>query len=349
MRAADAEVPLARQVGVMMQLEIMLGDKSSFGDRAGEVDRQFALLEQAGVKWVRQGIMWEQIEPQPGKWNWSAADRVVQAAGKHHIHLLWLVGNTAPWDSDNGQWNGVPKDLGNNDGHFVHFLQQLVGRYKGSVHHWEIRNEPNLEYMWHGRKAERYALYLTEAHRVIKNHDPKATVVFGGLGGGMMEQTSWFREVLAALHKQGKALPFDVANFHVYAGEADRKFTGADSVQKYLTWCNERIKETMNAENLAKMPVWITELDYPAAPKHQAQDPGFQHGEESQAKLIRELLPGFAQTDPQRRVFWASLLDDFDDAGAFASVGLFHSDKQHHIGKARPAYQALRHILNASQ
>ncbi len=63
------------------------------------------------------------------------------------------MGNTAPWDSSNRQWNGVPRNLHNPEGHFVKFVRRLVRRYQGDVHYREIRNEPNLDYMWHGASA----------------------------------------------------------------------------------------------------------------------------------------------------------------------------------------------------
>ena len=336
---------LAQQLGVMLQLENMLPKNNHFGDRAKEVDRQFALLEAAGVKWARQGIMWEQVEQKSGAWDWSPADQVVEAAQRHHVTLLWLVGNTAPWDSDNGEWNGVPKDLRDPNGHFTKFVTELVKRYQGRVEHWEIRNEPNLDYMWHGRDAGKFAVYLTEAEKAIKRVDPKATVVLGGLGGSVPQQIAWFKELLAALRAKDKKLPFEVADFHVYGGEADKKFSGTGSIAKYLDGCEAEITREMKAENLDAMPVWFTEFDYPAAVEFQAKDPDFRTGEAGQAKFVTELWPRFVAGHPDRKVFWASLLDDYDDAGPFASVGLFHSDKAHQIGAARPAYAALKRLL----
>lgn len=103
-----------------------------------------------------------------------------------------MIGDTAPWDSRNNDWNGVPKDQNKPDGHYAKFVRALVGRYKGKIHYWEVRNEPNMEYMWHGSMKE-YATYLSVAYQIIKEIDKGNSVVLGGLGGGLGEQMKFFR------------------------------------------------------------------------------------------------------------------------------------------------------------
>lgn len=344
---ANLATDLREQLAVMLQLDNLLATCPGgvWGKRAPEVERQFELLEEAGVRWARTGVMWEMIEPKQGLWKWAAADHVVHAAKRHHVKLLWLVGNTAPWDSDNREWNGVPKDLSNPGGHFPHFVRELVTRYKADVHYWEIRNEPNLDYMWHGASPQKYAAYLRQAQRVIKAADPSAHVVFGGLGDGAGKQVKWFKEVLVELRKQEPPLPFDMANFHVYPGEADNHgFRGRGGVAKYLDTCQRQIEMTMSGEGLEKMPFWITEFDYPAGPKLQS-DPDFGGGPPGQAKLVKEMFARLVEGHPERKIFWASLLDDFNDPG-FETMGLVSSNKHHDIGTPRPSYRALKQLLN---
>jgi hypothetical protein len=329
----------------MLGSEQLLTAENRFSDSVRQLDLEFGALEAAGVTWARQGIPWEQIETKPGKWDWSAADAVVQAAKRHHVSLLWLVGNTAPWDSDNGQWSGAPKDLQNPKGHFPQFVRKLVSRYKGTVRHWEIRNEPNLDHNWQGHDADKYAVYLAQAYDQIKQADPGATAVCGGLGGGVPEQTAWLKDLLAAVHRRNRRIPFDVAAFHVYGGQADRKFTGHGAIAKYLEWCDDEITQALQAEGLASTPVWFTEFNYPAAMEYQTFDLDFHDGDSSQAKFVTEMLPRLIARHPERKIFWASLADDFDETGAFGSTGLLHSDKQHNLGAPRPSYEALRRLL----
>ncbi len=344
--AADpkATVNLREQLGVMLQLENMLEKCPGgvFGQRAGEVDEQFALLQAAGVRWTRVGIPWEQLEPERGKLNWGPADRVVQAARRHRVSIVWMVGNTATWISSNGEWNGVPKDLDDQRGQFPHFVRKLVERYRADIHYWEIRNEPNLDYMFQGADPKQYLEYLAQAHRVIKEVDPQARVLFGGLGGKVPQQLKWFRRVMQEARRRGGKLPFDIANFHVYAGEADKTpAAGKSAVATYLDWANTQIENTMNELDLATMPVWITEFDYPA---HKKMQPDTEYaGPAGQARIVTEMFCRLVEGHPERKIFWASLLDDRNTG--FNSMGLIQSNARYEIGKPRPAYEALKKLL----
>lgn len=337
----------AEQLGVMLQLDNMLEKMPHhvWGNRRGEIDRQFALLEHAGVKWCRVGVQWEMIQPRPNQWQWAAADYVVECAHKHHVNLVWLVGNTAPWDSRNKDWNGVPNDLHKANGHFSIFVHKLAERYKGKINYWEIRNEPNLEYMWHGNEKD-YVAYLQAAHRAVKNVDPQSHVVLGGLGGGLGEQLKYFRALVSQARKQSAQLPFDIADFHVYPGEADNHgFKGPGCVQKYMHSWEVHVDEIMTALRLPDMPVWFTEFDYPADPKEQP-DPGYK-GPEGQARVLQEIFPLLVQGHRHRKIFWASLLDDYNDPG-FHYMGLVASDKGYHIKQERPAYHALQKLMGSA-
>lgn len=332
------------QLGVMLQLDNMLEKMPhhEWGNRRNEVERQFALLEKAGVKWCRVGIQWELIQPKPNQWRWAPADHVVESARQHHVDIVWLVGNTAPWDSRNHDWNGVPKDLHKPNGHFSIFCHKLAERYKGRIKYWEIRNEPNLDYMWHGNEKD-YLAYLRMAHKSIKQVDPDSKIVLGGLGDGLGDQLKYFRNLVSSARKQSAQLPFDIADFHVYPGEADnRGFKGKGCVQKYMHSWDAHVDQIMSELGLPEMPVWFTEFDYPADP-HEQPDPDYK-GPEGQARVVQQIFPQLVQGHPHRKIFWASLLDDYNDAG-FHYMGLVASDKGYHIGKERPAYQALHGLM----
>lgn len=151
--------------------------------------------------------------------------------------------------------------------------------------------------------------------------------------------------MLAALRKDSPGLPFDIADFHVYGGDADTMgFRGRGSIAKYLDWCRDQIDTTMSDLKLEGMPVWYTEFDYPAAIENQTDDPDYHQGGESQTDFVRDFFGRLVQGRPDGKVFWASLLDDYDDDG-FQSTGLVNSDKDHHVGKPHQAYTALRNLL----
>ena len=342
---AQSKPALSDQIGVMLQLENMLPANGQFGSRAGEVDQQFQLLQDAGVKWTRDSIGWEQIELQRGVLNWTAADIVVASARNHKVNIVWTVGNTALWDSTDSDWNGVPLDLANPNGAFPQFVAKLVARYKSDIHYWEIHNEPNLGYSWVNTSAADYATYLAQAYKAIKSADSSATVVFGGLGGSPSQQMTWFQKVVTALRAANVSpLPFDILNFHFYGGDADTNgFTGKDGVAKYLASCETKIQQAFTDNNLSPIPVWITEFDYPAAIPQQSNDPDLHNGSSSQVLFASTLLPKFSLMHPDRKVFWAALLDDYDSG--FTSMGLVQSNAQHQTLTPRAAYATVKDLL----
>lgn len=338
---------ISEQFGVMLQLDNLLETlpNHEFGNRSKEVEKQFELLHEAGVKWTRTGIGWEQIETKPGHFNWSACDEIVNAAKKHHVNLVWIVGNTAPWDSSNHDWNGVPKDLSTPHGKFQEFVRKLVRRYRTEIHYWEIRNEPNLDYMWHG-SAKEYREYLVQASQCIKEESSDAKILLGGLGGSLSRQIDWFEKWIQ--EDRSRILnSFDILNFHVYPGEVK---TAGGSV-KYLKSVEKKlsdlaVKYASSSHDKGKsssFPLWITEFDYPADPKLQS-DPDYSGGPKGQAMFIKDCASILVEDHPDWKIFWASLLDDYNDPG-FESMGLIKSNKHHDTLEPRPSYFAVKDLL----
>ena len=335
-------IPDAEQLGVMLKVDNMMDKKAPWEHKAKNIERQFELLASAYVRWARVMVGWEQLEPKRGAWHWEAADKVVACARKHHVNLLWIIGSTALWDSTNGEWDGAPKDLPNSDGCFPQYVRKLVARYKDDVHYWEIRNEPNLDKL----KIEQYVTYLEQGYHAVKQEAPHAQVLCGGMGGRLQDGLGYFNKLVVLLEKRNAKLPFELANFHVYPYQAPESgFKGTDAVLHYTQACDRMIAKTMQQRGLEAMPVWITEIDYPAAVQHQAEDPEYHLGESSQALFIKKIFPELARLHPNRKLFYASLIDDFDCGGEFNSTGLVQSDKEYHILQPRPAYAALRELL----
>src|SRR5438270_594459 len=98
----------------------------------------------------------------------------------------------SPRDEEVTAGKAQPAGLANNLGVMLQ-LDNLLDRYgspadpaqplKGTVHTWEIVNEPN--YRW---PPDQYAILLAEAYDVLKA-DAGAKVVFGGLGGDVLGQS----------------------------------------------------------------------------------------------------------------------------------------------------------------
>jgi hypothetical protein len=108
-----------------------------------------------GHKWHRTIFGWHAIEGEPGKFDWSAPDAVVESARKTGVSLMPCLFGTPRWASSAppgltdeqlralGAMDStvyVPKPENMKD--WDNYVFQVVSRYKRYVKYWNIWNEP---------------------------------------------------------------------------------------------------------------------------------------------------------------------------------------------------------------
>ena len=175
-----------------------------------------------------------------------------------------------PWDGPpppSGLYNPIfadgtdepgPGKAVNPDNYWAYFVQQAVERYRPggvaglNVRHWEIWNEPDLCKFWSGTPQE-YARLLKVAYLVIKQVDPEATVLWGGLAHFANGQ--FLDDLLAALQADPMAQEhdgfFDAAASHHYS-------------LSYLGYAyTAKIRAALTAAGWGDKPIWITESGVP--------------------------------------------------------------------------------------
>lgn len=207
---------------------------------------------------------------------------------------------------------------------YQRFIGDLVGHYRGSVRHWEVRNEPDLRGYWRGTAAE-YARMLSVTYDAVKRADPEATVVFGGLslGGspGALD-TTFFEKVLDDPAYPGRA-KFDVMNYHHYGGRAEAR-------RRY-----EYVVGEMRERGIQR-PVWVTELGISSTDRGSS--------EEAQAAYLRE-MGAYLFSLGVARVFWFEVMDGrrrdgvFEEERSFVGYGLLDRDL-----RKKAAFEALRQL-----
>ncbi|NIM95445.1 MAG: hypothetical protein GTO18_17245 [Anaerolineales bacterium] len=155
----------------------------------------------AKVQWAHgPGIQWASVEPNPGDRNWGALagleQQLINAASKKIIPIVAIVKAPA-WADASGKTCGPiePEDLTA----FGDFMYDVVARYNKApyfVKYWEIWNEPDIDPdlvgpgSWIGCWGDEsdtyygggyYADMLKIVYPRIKQADPSAKVLFGGL------------------------------------------------------------------------------------------------------------------------------------------------------------------------
>jgi GH35 family endo-1,4-beta-xylanase len=140
-------------------------------------DRVLGLVRDAGFGWVRQWVSWAEHEPERGKMRFGELDPIVDAALRNKVKLALVVLRGPTWASRDGKF-GMPT----NPADYATFIKAMAARYKGKVSAYEIWNEQNLSHETGGTVDPAvYVALLKAAFVAVKQADPKAAVLFGGL------------------------------------------------------------------------------------------------------------------------------------------------------------------------
>jgi uncharacterized membrane protein YgcG len=277
-------------------------------------------LAHAGIGYVRVGLDWNAIEPQPGVWNFSHTDAIVQTAAKYGMRVLAELGGTPAWASTAppgapDPWDYPPKSWDD----WSAYVTQLARRYAGVVTAWKVLNEPALldkrvNGAW---PPSAYAKALGLAYRAIHAVEPDAVVLSGGVWwGGPLATPNTKAYYQALVHDPNYPLyqNIDVVNLH-YNDIAPTK---------QAQWLRE-LPQVMQRDAGRQLPVWVDEVAYPADPSEQ-QDPGYQDGDRSQAQYLTDTLnTNFGAVGVRvQKLFWTFPFDAPDHQGiAMHTEGLY--------------------------
>jgi Glycosyl hydrolase family 10 len=300
----------------------------SFGANEGEdlAPHALQLAHEANVRWVRLGVYWQTVEPQPGQLDWSRSDALVAKARQQQLNVLAVLGYATWWSNraPAGALGDPTRNPPGDDAAWLRYVTSVVQRYQGQIHTWEVWNEPDLPHFWGGTPAE-YAHLLALTYTTIKNLDPGATVVLGGLGFHDFEGQLPDEFLVSILNDP--AYPagryFDVASIH--------HFGSTDQAIERLNLLRTRLTEA----GIGDRPIWITETG-------QASDPELTYapdfaGLDGQAAWLRLMLPTLVGLGVEK-VFWFQLFDSGDDD---RGLGLLDHDLT-----PKPAFAALRAMLS---
>lgn len=176
----------------------------------------------AGLGWVRIDLNWYDAEPTQGAYDWARFDALMAAAAAKNLKVLAVLGYTPAWASagdtkGGGTLNDVPRA-----GTFAPFVTAAVNRYKASVTHFEIWNEPNLEQFFEGSPQDYIDRVLVPGADAVHAACATCKVMGPGLASVGNQYATWMDAVLGAA-----ASKLDVVSAHIYAGFPDGSGTGA--------------------------------------------------------------------------------------------------------------------------
>lgn len=309
---------------------------------AENLSRTFALVDELDVPFVRDAVMnWALLQPQPDMPpDFAAADAYVRAAGKVECEILAVFEGVPGWALDRAADGAIVGGLPSrrHASAFAAFVSAFVERYDGDGRDdargltLPVRAYQFVCEMEHTPPHE-YAFWLELFHRSVKQADPTATVVLGGLRspgvpffdevGG--EYPRYFERLLGEPDLQGPAYPcFDVVAFHGFPV----RYPGRPPFDEAVAY----LRQVMVSHKFNR-PIWLTAFGHPARDMRDAEQ-----AEQLVKCAVRARALGV------ERIYWYGLLDRAGAGPAMMShCGLLRETDGQFVPK--PAFEAFDKLI----
>lgn len=243
-----------------------------------------------GASWAREEMSWGNIErSRKGGWDWNPFDKQLRSMAEQGYGIVGMLLTTPRWARVNDcsariqryAAQGVhvadywcpPADL--ND--FADYVRKVVERYDGDgiddapgsprIAAWQIWNEPNAWETWPGTPAE-YGALLVAGYQAVKQADPTALVVTGGLyvfdggwndGRGHRDGLAFFQDAINAVPQAWNS--FDALAIHPYM--PDVAPDQANIVARVSLWGRiNTARQWLDARGGRDRPLWISEIGW---------------------------------------------------------------------------------------
>ncbi|MBX7213528.1 MAG: O-antigen ligase family protein [Thermoflexales bacterium] len=247
------------------------------------LDARLAALKALGVSHVRQAFRWADIEPERGRYDWRAADRVIAAAQRQGIQILAVLESSPAWARGPSGSAASPSPASAppaDPADFARFARALAERYTPSpcpasrdgcaILAYQIWDEPNLSAAWGNAliNPAEYLRLLWAARAAIRAADGQAILVLGALAPTVEvnEVNLAPQAFLRRLYELGGHDAFDVVAAKPYG--FDLPPTDARVDAGVLNFSHVLLlRHEMELHNEADKAIWITQFGWNAAPQ----------------------------------------------------------------------------------
>lgn len=225
-----------------------------------------------GITFVRCEFPWWLLEPTSGTFDWVRADRIVQTAATNGLQLVPVLVFAPAWAAH------YPTDVPRADD-WSRFVRAIVSRYCGTIHYWELWNEPDLHTYWRGTERQYVSSVLVPGYAAVKTMDPSAHVVLGAPHNANMK---WLQGIFAF----GGGASFDIMSWHEYRNGSAIAASG------------QLIQALLRVHRQAHKPLWLGEFGLQ------------QEAPEDAGQVLHMQSVLLAEHSPIALAFWYSLRDD---------------------------------------
>ncbi len=302
-----------------------------------------ARMRAGGVETIRVPVAWSAIQSsRNGGYEWSGLDQIIALAARDRLEVLPFFLSTPRWLSRDPR--RLPVDSGRQRRAWAAFIGAAVERYgrggefweehgPGSptplptvpIRDWQIWNEQNFFYFTRPASPERYARLLKVTHRAVRQADPRADIVLGGLFGNPRQRPPAAMDAVDFLDRLyrvgGIKATFDAVALHPYAAD-----TGE------LRALVEGVRETMIRHRDRRAGLYLTEVGWGS--QYNPRVVAFEVGLSGQARELRSAYRYLISNHRRlglRQVDWFTWKDISGSCSFCDSSGLFRRG-----GKFRP-------------
>lgn len=209
------------------------------------IDRRRGMLDRtraANIKWLRDDFQFSNIFKDMDTMDFTAYDALFADTDEFGVGVLGILEAFDNELENAGLSRYVP--IYNHLDAWLAYVRATVERYHNRIKHWEVWNEQDGGFWKPSPNAAQYVRLLKETYVVIKDIDPEAVVIVGGLSG-------FDHEYLKGMYAAGAKGYFDAIAVHPYNDGPDVNRKVANEREQFLT--------VLADEGQADMPLWITE------------------------------------------------------------------------------------------
>jgi hypothetical protein len=200
-----------------------------------------------GMHWIRVDFDWYRIEPEQGRFQWEATDRIIARSRDLGMEVLATLAYTPPWASSN-QGNPRISDPPASQNYWTDIVREATSRYGDQVLYWQLWNEPNLSQFWSGSMNQYRTDVLNPGAAVAKEHHPGCRIVCPGLAN-LGNWREWFEEIMRSKHL------IDIINHHNYDSDGREVILSLERDSIF----NPSLRTLMKDLGVDDKPFWLTE------------------------------------------------------------------------------------------
>jgi polysaccharide biosynthesis protein PslG len=303
-------------------------DWNNYFSGGEKLEKTAAKMQEAGVMWVRTVMIWADIEPEKGRFDFRKYDHILDVHERHGLKTLAVLAYNPAWRDS--VWNAAPEQDA-----FIAYSRAVVRHFKNRVKYWEVWNEPDQATYWTPQDDfVAYGRLLRALRPVIREEDPSARIVMGA----MVDEIP-FR--LRKLYRQAGRKSFDIVNIHPFLlPQNPQALTHLRGIYVSTT-------RIMAEFDDAAKPIWMTEIGCPGVVTPSSTN-GWWCGpsptEAQQAKWVETIYANALGWKGVGKIFWAFFreTDYFHDG--VSTFGLVRDDFSE-----KPAYHAYHRVATARQ